>query len=1070
MDKNNFCPGRLFTIGALAVALLGCGISGTGGPSRGTDNKQTPQEGQAVLGPIIGATVTLRDIEKPGTIACTATTADNEDLARAGTIKFGKPCIYADHLYLATVAGGSDVDYDDDGVRDATPTANAGEFRALLSGEQLLQANWKTNALTESAYQALQYALQQDGSELDATTAIAIADDLATQFVREDLNGDGRINRFDIAQWHPVNNASAATNTDKLQFATTLIHQNLNRTLTQIPASEALAGHIDTLAPARQVLNYNGNLLVTTDTALLIYRHDDNTSVLLASLPLGWIYDMTLVGSDLYVALGENGIARIDVSDASNPRTAQRWPAKATRITNLAGDILFSAHADDHQQPLMWLPPSGEPQQLALENAGLFDIHASRRFSTDESIRHPLLKTIGDTVYWAPGFALRRFVRENGNWRELAAVDAEHDSAVQDIEVIDNTLYMINRDMPMGGLWGMKWEFLYSLPDEDLADALMGNYRFNDHLAELVVPMDKNIKLIDISDRDNPFVSARVEVTDVRSLRQWDGNIIALGDNVISYRNPINLAAETTLPLPTSFTGFYPAKGLDRVGTTLVVAAKENGVLFLKTPPPPTRIYTGKVFAQSELVNASVVVQRLADGQTTCSLATDASGNVQIAAECISQAGYYSLTVSGGSQIVDGSVEPFHGTVHTLMHSTEIASLAWTVSPLTEIAWQLVHADSILTASKIEAAQHEIANWLLVATDDYNGVRVADLFSWDAGVASLNLNIDASKWDDAVSAIAQGQFDGNALSSLLSPVTRHHTFGAPAAGTVIINGRLFVGHANNIDIFSTSSVIWPTHSLAYGANYLFAQASKLIALSTWDNTLHIFDTTDPDNVALLATFTLPPEIDSFFPTLYCSTGDTLYRLMINTDDKHVISIWRIENDALVPVGNSEFTFTFGGVPDSALCDNERLVTTSSFGGVNVFQLGNNGVDLTATITTVPILAANMELHNDRLYVTAMDFDGQKQIRRYDIDASGAIALMAENTIEASTDSYFFATAQATDNVVAVLTDGRLKFLDASTLNALGTLDLQLPAPGFFMDDDSLWLLNNRSLWHLDMPY
>lgn len=170
MNKNNVGTIRTFTLGLLTAMLLGCGISGTGGPSRSADNtdKQTPQDGQAVLGPIIGAAVTIRDIEDPDAVACTTTTIDDSDLANAGTIRFEQPCIFSDRLYLVTITGGNDVDYNDDGIRDTQATPNTGEFRALLSGAQLLQHNWKTNALTEAAYQAVQYALQQDATNIAA--------------------------------------------------------------------------------------------------------------------------------------------------------------------------------------------------------------------------------------------------------------------------------------------------------------------------------------------------------------------------------------------------------------------------------------------------------------------------------------------------------------------------------------------------------------------------------------------------------------------------------------------------------------------------------------------------------------------------------------------------------------------------------------------------------------------------------------------------------------------------------------------------------------------------------------
>jgi uncharacterized protein YkwD len=101
-----------------------------------------------------------------------------------------------DQLYLVTASGGFDTDLLRDLAADDIPTAVDHQWHAIMSGEQLLEENYKVSALTEAVWRWIAADVEQSSnSEL-----LARLDEIASALV-PDINQDSRIDYSDILSW-----------------------------------------------------------------------------------------------------------------------------------------------------------------------------------------------------------------------------------------------------------------------------------------------------------------------------------------------------------------------------------------------------------------------------------------------------------------------------------------------------------------------------------------------------------------------------------------------------------------------------------------------------------------------------------------------------------------------------------------------------------------------------------------------------------------------------------------------------------------------------------------------------
>jgi hypothetical protein len=99
-------------------------------------------------------------------------------------------------LYLVEASSGDDVDADRDGVYDVSGTDVSGNWRAIMSGEELTANGNIVSALTEAAYQ---YVYKEVGLGTDEDLRQKL--DEFAQLVVSDVDRDGDVDYTDVLKW-----------------------------------------------------------------------------------------------------------------------------------------------------------------------------------------------------------------------------------------------------------------------------------------------------------------------------------------------------------------------------------------------------------------------------------------------------------------------------------------------------------------------------------------------------------------------------------------------------------------------------------------------------------------------------------------------------------------------------------------------------------------------------------------------------------------------------------------------------------------------------------------------------
>ena len=161
---------------------------------------------QATMGPLSGATIKLFEADDylSNIPLYVGATTGGSSLLTTGVIYYPSSILDAledEKLYVLSVQGGTDIDVNDDGVIDSNPTVNNGSIRAILSGKQLQNDDFKVNILTEIVFQATKKMLND---ELNASTIIGQMDAVANKLlsVKEDTQELSDYN--DTLHWLPM--------------------------------------------------------------------------------------------------------------------------------------------------------------------------------------------------------------------------------------------------------------------------------------------------------------------------------------------------------------------------------------------------------------------------------------------------------------------------------------------------------------------------------------------------------------------------------------------------------------------------------------------------------------------------------------------------------------------------------------------------------------------------------------------------------------------------------------------------------------------------------------------------
>ncbi len=207
-----------------------------------------------LYGPLAGAQIRITDL-RTGTEVVTGLSSDSVNESRAryaldvwealgaylqlalmGAADIPTTEIDGETLYVITVSGGRDQDYNHDQQPDTNPPAIGGTLHAIVSGAQLSLPLLRVNLLTEAVYQAVL-------PEVDILSDEEILDELnaAASLMLPDINGDKQLNYLDILNWSHVSHSGLYRGDpvwlERLAFS---IRENLDAGLISYTGSDVL--------------------------------------------------------------------------------------------------------------------------------------------------------------------------------------------------------------------------------------------------------------------------------------------------------------------------------------------------------------------------------------------------------------------------------------------------------------------------------------------------------------------------------------------------------------------------------------------------------------------------------------------------------------------------------------------------------------------------------------------------------------------------------------------------------------------------------------------------------------
>ena len=338
-------------------------VDGTGG-SKPTGPTPTPTKpGQAVLGPVVAADVTVYDINNLSKALCKTKTIDTDDLALAGTFDIPEGCVYDDKLYLIVVANGFDVDADDDGIiylndQHEEKVKVEGIFRALLFGHQMLEDHWRVSPLTELVFESAQFNINEKDNYTDVDSYIRyiqeLLDYLAPLLLKEDINGDGILDSVDLILWSPSDTDKLFMPMKELKEFIQTIHSDKNRTVESITPYNGLIKHVDTLTHANKILMHGDTaIVISNNTVAFVDTHNLKQSTLVGWFATGYINKVTLTDHYLYVSL-EVGTQVLELNDAHSATLVAYLPGKISPFND--GDTIFNnVQFRDPNDPSKWV-------------------------------------------------------------------------------------------------------------------------------------------------------------------------------------------------------------------------------------------------------------------------------------------------------------------------------------------------------------------------------------------------------------------------------------------------------------------------------------------------------------------------------------------------------------------------------------------------------------------------------------------------------------------------------------------------------------------------------------------
>ncbi|MFH0727363.1 MAG: hypothetical protein V2B19_13625 [Pseudomonadota bacterium] len=299
------------------LVLIGCG----GGGSGNSPGIAAVVTGQALLGPLTGAMVTVYDCKDLNHSIYTATTSESTELNRAGLFDIPNAILEDNALYLMEISGGRDIDANDDGVIDNSPTDNRGTLHLMATGTRLKAGLFRANILTDIVYHKVSYLLF---AKYPVETILQEMTRYTRRLIKSDVDGNGQIGLDDLLWWDPVLDKGKVAR--EWSFFENCIQQILGNTpyLSELSTIfRNIAGTVDMPGNTFDV-TVSGNYAYVTagESGLQIIDVSNPTSPAIVGAvetPENSGVNVAISGNHVYVADGSSGLQVIDIGNPANP-------------------------------------------------------------------------------------------------------------------------------------------------------------------------------------------------------------------------------------------------------------------------------------------------------------------------------------------------------------------------------------------------------------------------------------------------------------------------------------------------------------------------------------------------------------------------------------------------------------------------------------------------------------------------------------------------------------------------------------------------------------------------------
>lgn len=414
LNLSRYCAVLIF----LAV-LFSCGRGGDSSDPGPETPSETPSEnptenppeskahGQAILGPLCGATVHVfvyHDLQTP---VHSTTTTESTTLSEAGLFEIPQSILEDDELYVIAVSGGRDIDADDDGVVDESPIQNLGTLHLAATGSRLKAGDFNATILTDIVYHSIYYLLLAD---YPLETILGAMDSYAYALLKTEVDLDGDKDHDDLLVWDPVLDKAHALHAWSF-------YQDC------IDAVHAGNAYADLLATIRR--GVVGTVEIPAGT-------DDFRRRVVVS------------GDYAYTTGGSSGLEVVDISDPFNPSLFASAAIPEPRdivisghYAYVIGDDLHVIDISDPSNPAVVGTSTYGGDALALSGAYVYSVEGDMLNVTDISV--PATPTrVGSALFPADGplWALR-CIAVSGNYAFVTGNGLRQSSTFFAVDISD---------------------------------------------------------------------------------------------------------------------------------------------------------------------------------------------------------------------------------------------------------------------------------------------------------------------------------------------------------------------------------------------------------------------------------------------------------------------------------------------------------------------------------------------------------------------------------------------------------------------------------------------------------